>query len=94
MRLLTTDEHPLIYVDGDLLPPYMGIRLAEDHDTLLDQMVSVLFSNTYRRHQSFQTWLTRLVLRGGVPWKYIDVCRLYGVRVEVHYEGRVLHFEA
>jgi hypothetical protein len=81
-------------VDGDLLPPYMGIRLERSYSTLMDQLVSALFSDRIAPRQDFDTWLTKLVCDAHGPREYVSVCRLIGVRIEVHDGDRVLHFVA
>lgn len=90
MIALIVEEIPDVYVDGVLLPPYMGVEVEREPRPAVD-----LYPPTTALHgDRFETWLTKLVSINGVPWKYIKVCRLMGVPIRVEYEGRALHFDA
>lgn len=93
MITIRVEEIPDVYVDGELLPPYMGISV-EEVARPLDEIISVLFPTKIRKPVEYETWLTKLVCCNGLPWKYIRVCRLIGQDIRVVYQGRVLSFRA
>jgi hypothetical protein len=88
------EEIPDVYVDGTLLPPYMGISVEPESRPEVDLLRMLYRPYTIMAGDRFETWLTKLVCRNGMPWKYIRVCRMCGQDIRVEYEGRVLHFRA
>lgn len=94
MITIHVEEIPDVYVDGELLPPYMGISVEPVPRPQIDFLRVLYPPHTIIAGDQFATWLTKLVCRNGMPWKYIRVCRLVGQDIRVEYEGRVLHFRA
>ncbi len=91
---IRVEEIPDVYVDGELLPPYMGITVERVERPAVDFMRMLFPAHTIIAGDEFETWLTKLVCRNGMPWKYIRVCRLIGVPIRVEYQGRTLQFDA
>lgn len=94
MITIHVEEIPDVYVDGTILPPYMGVKVEREPRPAVD-ILRVLYPPTAVLHgDRYETWLTKLVCRNGLPWKYIPVCRRVGVDIRVEYQGRVLSFRA
>lgn len=94
MITIRVEEIPDVYVDGELLPPYMGVKVVPEPRPALDILRIFYPAHTVLHGDRFETWLTRLVCRHGMPWKFVPVCRLYDVDVRVEYQGRTLHYRA
>lgn len=94
MITIRVEEIPDVYVGGELLPPYMGVTVEPVKRTQVDLVRALFPAHTIIAGDQFETWLTKLVYREGLPWKYIPICRLIGQDIRVEYEGRVLSFRA
>jgi len=92
---LTDECPPLVYVDGDLLPFYMGIKIEPRERDIIADLSDMLFPRErIARPQQFDTFLTKLVLKHGMPYRYIPICQLFNVQIRVEHQQRVLLFHA
>lgn len=83
-----------VYVDGEALPLYMGVTVRRQERAAAESLRMLFPPSTILAGDTFETWLTKLAHRHGMPWKYVPVCRLFDVDVRVEVEERMLYFRA
>ena len=83
-----------VYVDDEALPAYMGVSVRRQERGPVDSLRMFFPPNTVLAGDTYETWLTKLAHRHGVPWKYVSVCRLFDVDIRVEIEERTVFFRA
>ena len=83
-----------VYVDDAPLPLYMGVSVRRHERGAVDSLRMFFPPTTVLAGDTFETWLTKLAHRNGMPWKYVPVCRLFDVDIRVEVEERTIFFRA